>query len=194
MVYGEFGRFSLKIQIKKRTIVYWGRLIIGKESKLCKVIYDQLLYLFYDDQYKAKWLTTIKSILEECSMADVWENQTFGTVNMLKYNISKNLKCQFITKWKKYHLQVHLKPNFKMEKFLICLNKNQRIAICKFRTNNTCLPKVTGRSKKTKIERHKRFCTLCNENKLGDEYHILFECTNEKVVLNRLNYVSIFYS
>ncbi len=26
-----------------------------------------------------------------------------------------------------------------------------------------------------------------------DEYHILFECTNEKVVLNRLKYVSIFY-
>ncbi len=43
---------------------------------------------------------TIKSILEECSMAEVWENQTFGTVNMLKYNITKILKYQFITKWK----------------------------------------------------------------------------------------------
>ncbi len=95
MVNGELGRFSLEIQIKKRMIGYWGRLIIGKESKLCKEIYDQLLYL-----YKAKWLTTIKSILEECSMAEVWENQTFAIVNMLKYNISINLKCQFITKWK----------------------------------------------------------------------------------------------
>ncbi len=81
-----------------------------------------------------------------------------------------------------------------MEKYLICLKKNQRIAICKFRTNNTRLPKVTGRFKKPKIERHKRFCTLCNENKLGGEYHILFECTNEKVVLNRLKHISIFYS
>ncbi len=94
MVYGELGRFSLEIQIKKRMIGYWGKLIIEKESKLCKVIYDQLLYLFNDHQYKAKWLTTIKNVLEECSM------QTFGTVNLLKYNISKNLKCQFITKWK----------------------------------------------------------------------------------------------
>ncbi len=81
-------------------IGYGGRLIIGKESKLCKVIYGQLLYLFNDDWYKAKWLTTIKSILEECNMAEVWENQTFGIVNMFKYNISKHLKCQFITKWK----------------------------------------------------------------------------------------------
>ncbi len=44
MVYGELGRFSLEIQIKKGMIGYWGRLIIGKESKLCKVIFDQLLY------------------------------------------------------------------------------------------------------------------------------------------------------
>ncbi len=59
------------------------------------------------------------------------------------------------------------KTNFKMEKYLICLNQNQRIAIYKFRTNNTCLPEVTGRFKKPKLERHKRFCTLCNENKPG---------------------------
>ncbi len=64
------------------------------------------------------------------------------------------------------------------------------LSICKFRTNNTCLPKVTGRFKKPKVKRHKRFCSLCNENKLGDEYHHIFcECINEKVVLNRLKYV-----
>ncbi len=94
MVYEELARFSLEIQIKKKMIGYWGRLIIGKESTLCKIIYDQLLYLFNDDNYIAKWLITIKSILEE----EVSENQTFGTVNMLKYNISKNMKHQ-MEKW-----------------------------------------------------------------------------------------------
>ncbi len=79
-------------------IGYWWRLIIGKKSKLCKVSYDQLLYLFNDDEYKAKWLTTIKSILEECSMTAVWENQTFGTINMLKYNISKSIYYK-MKKW-----------------------------------------------------------------------------------------------
>ncbi len=42
MVYGELGRYSSEIQIKKRMIGYWERLIIGKKSKLYKVIYDQL--------------------------------------------------------------------------------------------------------------------------------------------------------
>ncbi len=31
MVCAELGRFILEIQIKKRMIGYWGRLIIGKE-------------------------------------------------------------------------------------------------------------------------------------------------------------------
>ncbi len=82
--------------------------------------------------------------------------QIIETVNMLKYNIIKNLKCQFISKLKNElnnmtssDVYIHLKPNFKMEKYLISLNKNQRIAICKFRNNNTRLPKVTGRFKKT---------------------------------------------
>ncbi len=130
---------------------------MGKESKLCEVIYNWFLYLSNDDQYKSNWLMTIKSILEECSMAEVWENQTFGSVNMLKYNITKNLKYQFIIKWKNEwnnmtscDVYAHLKPKFEMEKCLICLCQKQHIAILRFRTNNTSLPKVTGRFKKKK--------------------------------------------
>ncbi len=93
MIYGEMVRFSFEIKIIKKMIGYWGRLIIGNDSKLCKVIYDQLLYLFNDDHNKVQRLMTIKSILEECSMAEVWGNQTFGTVNILKYNIT-NEKLQ----------------------------------------------------------------------------------------------------
>ncbi len=100
MAHVELGKCSLEMQISKRMIGYWGRLILGNESKLCKVIYDRLLYIFNDDQYKSKWLMTIKSILEGCSLAEVWETQTFGSVNILKYNIAKNLKCQFIIKQK----------------------------------------------------------------------------------------------
>ncbi len=78
-----------------------------------------MLYLFNNDEYKSKWLMTIKSILEECSIAEVWEKETLGSVNIPKYNITKNLKCQFIKKWKNElnnmiscYVYVHLKPNF----------------------------------------------------------------------------------
>ncbi len=52
-------------------------------------------------------------------------------------------------KIEKCDVYVRLKPNFKMEKYLICLNKNQCIAICKFRTNNTRLLKITIMSRQS---------------------------------------------
>ncbi len=38
------------------------------------------------------------AILEECSLAKVWENQIFRSINMIKHNRAKNLKCHFIIK------------------------------------------------------------------------------------------------
>ncbi len=74
-----------------------------------------------------------------------------------------------------------------MEKYLICLNNEQ----CKFRTNNTHLPKITGRLK-TEVEWHKILCTLYKKDNLGDEYHILFKHINETIILNRIQYIYTF--
>ena len=43
MVYGESGRYPITIQIKKRMVGYWARLLVGKQSKLSKYMYDCLL-------------------------------------------------------------------------------------------------------------------------------------------------------
>ncbi len=83
------------------------------------------------------------------AMAEAWENQTFGSINSLKYIIAYNLKCQFITEWKNElnnmsscNMYLQLKPNFQMEKCLTCLNKKQRIAISRYRINiKACLLK-----------------------------------------------------
>ncbi len=39
MVYGDLGVFPLDIYIKRRMIGYWSRLISGKNTKLCYVMY-----------------------------------------------------------------------------------------------------------------------------------------------------------
>ncbi len=45
MVYGELGVFPLDIYIKSRMIGHWARLISGKNTKLCYVMYHCLLQL-----------------------------------------------------------------------------------------------------------------------------------------------------
>jgi hypothetical protein len=39
MVYGELGRYPLEIDIKVRMILYWCKLIQGKQSKLSIIAY-----------------------------------------------------------------------------------------------------------------------------------------------------------
>jgi hypothetical protein len=46
--------------------------------------------------------------------------------------------------------------------------------MCKFRCGNRKLPIVTGRYQN--IERTARICNMCTQQKLGDEFHYLFEC------------------
>ena len=64
-----------------------------------------------------------------------------------------------------------------------------RIALTKFRCGNHRLPVVTGRF--NGIERQNRICTLCNLNKIGDEFHYLFECP--KLESNRKKYIKAYY-
>lgn len=46
MVYGEPGVFPLDIYIKKKKMIgYWSRLISGKNTKLCYLMYQCLLQL-----------------------------------------------------------------------------------------------------------------------------------------------------
>ena len=73
-----------------------------------------------------------------------------------------------------------------MEKYLLTENIKYRQLICKLRLNNSKIPKVTGRYKGIK-ERSKRLCTICSQGKMGDEYHLLFECSNAIVLQNRTN-------
>ena len=52
--------------------------------------------------------------------------------------------------------------------------------IIKFRTSNHKLAIEVGRY--SKIDRSFRHCHLCDTNEIGDEYHLLYKCTNHDIV------------
>jgi hypothetical protein len=47
-------------------------------------------------------------------------------------------------------------------------------SLCKLRTANHKLPIERGRY--SNLPRHTRFCDICDEQEIGDEYHFLFKC------------------
>ena len=77
--------------------------------------------------------------------------------------------------------------DFGFENYLVNLPWPIASVIVKFRTVNHKLAIETGRY--ININREFTYCELCNMNKLGDEYHLFFECVNANVVRNRDRYL-----
>jgi hypothetical protein len=69
---------------------------------------------------------------------------------------------------------------FIFEEYLheIC-NVKHRQAITKMRISAHKLPLESSRYNKTPYE--DRFCTLCQSNEIGDEFHYLLSCSNQKI-------------
>ena len=199
MVYGKLGRLPLEIIIKKRAIGYWARILAGKESKLTKVCYNQLLTRYNTNQFKSKWIEFIKKILEECNLNNIWTSQSFRSVEWLKSTVFSKLKNNFINRWSN-ELQtmtscdryIQFKPIFKFENYLVQLPPFSRSAFCRFRLNNTRLPIVLGRF--TNTPRNQRFCTLCSNDEVGNEYHLFFECSHPQIISLRSNYIPTVFT
>lgn len=181
MIYGEFGRFPLDISIKVRMINYWSKLITGKEDKLSYKMYNVLLYLHRNNIYSSKWIICIQNILQSVGLHYVWIDNHVYNIKSLCNEVKNRLECQFIQVWNSdvYNSSKCInyrifKTEFNLEKYITELSPKIRITLAKFRTTNNRLPIEKGRWEN--IERNQRYCHLCNNNSVGDEYHYLFEC------------------
>ncbi len=100
MVYGKLGVYPLNIFIKCKMIAYWARMISGRETKLCFVMYKCLLHLDRSDIYTSSWLACIKNICNECGMSWLWITQNVPNVMWGKKAVELRLKDQWITTWR----------------------------------------------------------------------------------------------
>ena len=79
------------------------------------------------------------------------------------------------------------KTEFCFEQYLLHDNLKVRKSICQFRTNNSKISKVIGRYRS--IPRNDRICTVCSNNQVGDEFHLIIECSNPNIIKLRSKYV-----
>ena len=194
MVYGELGVYPLEIHIKCRMLCYWSRLISGKHTKLSYVMYQCLLYLDRTGLYTSPWVAFVKKLLNECGMSGIWLLQNVPNTIWFRKAVERRLKDQWITSWYHSLSTKTLCSNYKlfksvysMEAYLVKLPKSSRILITRFRTSNNRLPINVGRY--TGVNREERYCNKCNINVIGDELHVLLECTNEDIVRWRDIYI-----
>ena len=65
-----------------------------------------------------------------------------------------------------------------LEKYLALKNRKLRVAFSKFRLSDHNLMIEAGRRQKPKIDREKRFCTVCT-NIVENEVHFLINCQSK---------------
>ena len=195
VVYGELGRFPIKIKIQKRLVGYWARTLGGKQTKLSCTMMKILRDRHDKGAYISKWMANIKNILDRCGLSSVWESTTPISVKWLVERVERTLQDQFLQNWRSdleskssCDFYRNCKVDFKLEHYLTQDMPNLvRKSIVSFRTSNSKIPKVTGRYKN--IPRNERKCTICDQNTVGDEFHLLAECTNGDVIAARDRYL-----
>ena len=182
MLYGELGVYKIDITVKCRMISFWLKLATDdNENKFAVKMFYYLKSLHDEGIVYFKWYAFVKKILDDCGFSHFWYN--IGNVNSkwLVEAIKLRLKDQFKQEWQ--HDIMHsnktivyriYKDTHCYEIFLSKLNSKSRLALCRFRLSNHKLPIERGRF--SNIERERRFCQLCNENMIGDEFHFILEC------------------
>ena len=187
MVYGETGFLPFEYYVKVRMISFWISLIAGRRDKISFKLYVMCLTLYNDGTLTFEWLDCIKSIITECGLNYVFTNQLGYDLKWLQSvflpKIKSTLKDNILQKWqndvdtsKKCFYYRHFQSKPKLQKYFLTLPQNAWIPILKFRTSNHRLPIEIYSWKVAFVDRHKRLCTLCNNNDVGDEFHYLIIC------------------
>jgi hypothetical protein len=66
-----------------------------------------------------------------------------------------------------------IKTELNFENYLLKLDFNLRVSLCRFRCCNVRMPRNCSKFNKNNVE----ICNLCNLNLIGDEFHYLFVCS-----------------
>ena len=162
--------------------------------------FDSLTSLAWNQKQEVeKPLLEPNSILFENGLGYIW----IGQNDMLDPSYVRSVfkdryKARLVQEWSstvkdssKCKLYQHIKTELKLESYLVKVNWKTARYIVKFRTSNHKL--AIERLRYRNVELSERKCDSCSLNILGDEYHLLFECTNEEIVKLRRKYIPMYY-
>ena len=156
--------------------------------------------MYNDNRFKSRWVDEVFKILNVNGLGYIWYNQTAElNVNYVKNIVKISLVNQFEQNWNatiqnssKCTLYRSHKTKLEFENYLVNIPQYFVKYIIKFRTSNHKLAIETGRY--LNIARGERHCDLCEARKLGDEFHLLFECMNNNVCEARRKFIPVYYT
>ncbi|XP_043227986.1 uncharacterized protein LOC122384520 [Amphibalanus amphitrite] len=184
MAYGELGRTTLEVVIKKRVIGFWIRLINGDKHKLSYIMMQLQIDKLQNSNFKPQWVSSVKDILDTSGLGNYWLNAPGKNEGALMV-IETRLTDMFRQSWSDSVQSNSLCLNYRMfkdvlhaEPYLTLLDTKDRVTITRFRCGNHNLP-ITGSRRQHNAILNK--CSLCKHNAPGDEFHYILECPAFKI-------------
>ena len=189
MVYGDLGQYPLELQAKRRMLNYWFNLVNNTDqNKVSCTLYRFLHKQYIDGFYKSPYLSYIHNTLNSLGLSGLWIQQPHMHISSAWFNtkIKQCLKDLYTQTWfaeiegkKIYSNYKIIKEKISMGKYIITLSEPLACSLAKFRMLSNKLPVQKGRI--TNIPYSERFCTLCEQNDIGDEFHYIFECPSTEI-------------
>ena len=96
-IYGELGRYPLKIRRLIRVIKYWFKIISC--SKYVKLAYNMMLSDLENHPEQKSWVKSIKSLLESTGFYHVWLYQGVGNTKAFLSIFKQRIEDNYIQLW-----------------------------------------------------------------------------------------------
>jgi len=177
MVYGDTGRYPLRINAALRSVKYWLRLLRMDNERYPRKIYQMM---FNSSGEQCNWVSRVKTLLLQYSFDHEWSNQNVENENTFINSLKERMVFQFEEEWKsevqnkdRFSLYRQIKQVCTVEPYLYALDKKPyRDAWIRFRLGISDLYVHRNRYN---CNPHSTVCPLCMEED-EDENHFLFYC------------------
>ena len=200
MIFGDLGCYPIRTEINSRLLTYWYKLMIDKNNNVNKLSCTMLrlhMNLYNNGDYKLPWLEHVHSTLNNLGLTFYWHRQLVS-VQVFKNMVKQRIRDQYLQTWNGEIYNNNLCYNYRMfktkfcfERYLVILDGALRRNILKFRFSNHKLPIHSQRF--LNIPRDERVCELCETGELGDEFHYLFNCKDERIMRERVNALTPYF-
>jgi hypothetical protein len=189
MVRAELGRYPLMLNIIQHIYGYWQHILNTEEnsllSKTLKILIENDRQGYINYYSRLKGLLTVlnaQQLIYKGTKIEIKRNCC-----QIKTIFQENYKTHFFKTLKekatrensggRFEIYYNVKRQYKFEEYLSLNKNNLRRNITNIRISTHNLPIETLR--KSKIERSKRKCTLCQSGEIGSEIHDTMLCQNK---------------
>ena len=176
-VYGELGRYSLFVNRYTRIIKYWCKTIVS-ENVIIQTLYNDMVSGLED---RNNWCKNVKSLLDVYGFSYVWLNPNNVDLKTFHIIFKNRVLDVFKQSWfesvntsSTLFMYKYVKEHLMLEPYLDLLPKQLRNAMSRLRLSSHKLRVETGRYGQNRIARAERYCTMCNNTDIEDEFHFYY--------------------